>query len=338
MKARGRATLSSESNASKRPPLPVEKPPHCRRRRGPDPPSLRPLRPRSGRGARDDPLEGRVAPGRHARRQGVRRLRRRAGARLRRRLGPVDGRPHADRARATRSWSGPARRRCRWTAASCRSRRPRGSSAARSTPPPTSSRRSSFRSPAPPAPTTPAKRVWTLTRRRARRPLSIEVAVVHVAPTTQVVLRLSAAAKTATALSEKGFQVRFSDTKIDPPFPEQEVRRPARRRRPVLRATRRRSSSASRNLTARAYPLTVAGPARHRGRPQGRPRPRPRRSSRPRRAAGRSALTIVVDPGPRRHRDRRDRAGRPPGEGGDARDRQERSPRRCRRSSPAAPC
>src|SRR5262245_60012419 len=51
-------------------------------------------------------------------------------------------------------------------------------------------------------------------------PLAIEVAVVHVAPTTQVVFRLSGPAKTATATSERSFQVRFSDTKIDPPFPE----------------------------------------------------------------------------------------------------------------------
>ena len=64
-----------------------------------------------------------------------------------------------------------------------------------------------------------AKRVWTLTA-AGPPPLSIEVAVVHVAPTTQVVLRLSAAAKTATVLSERGFAVRFADTKVDPPWPD----------------------------------------------------------------------------------------------------------------------
>jgi N-acetylmuramoyl-L-alanine amidase len=100
----------------------------------------------------------------------------------------------------------------------------------------------------------PAKRVWTLTA-AGPPPVSIEVAVVHVAPTTQVVLRLSAAAKTATALSEKGFQVRFADTKIDPPFPEKKFDDP------LVSAVRFAGDTATvdfrePNVTARAYPLT----------------------------------------------------------------------------------
>ncbi len=99
-----------------------------------------------------------------------------------------------------------------------------------------------------------AKRVWTLTA-AGPPPLSIEVAVVHVAPTTQVVLRLSASAKTATVLSEKGFAVRFTDTKIDPPFPEKKFDDP-------LVAVVRFSGDIATvefrepNQTARAYPLT----------------------------------------------------------------------------------
>jgi N-acetylmuramoyl-L-alanine amidase len=99
-----------------------------------------------------------------------------------------------------------------------------------------------------------ARRVWTLTP--AGPPaVSIEVAVVHVAPATQVVLRLSSAAKTTTALSEKGFLVRFPEGKIDPPFPEK------RFDDPLVAAVRFAGDTASvdfrePNLTARAYPLT----------------------------------------------------------------------------------
>ncbi len=99
-----------------------------------------------------------------------------------------------------------------------------------------------------------AKRVWTLTA-AGPPPVSIEVAVVHVAPTTQVVLRLSAAAKTATALSEKGFQVRFADAKIDPPFAEKKFDDP------LVSAVRFAGDTATvdfreSNARARAYPLT----------------------------------------------------------------------------------
>ena len=140
-----------------------------------------------------------------------------------------------------------------------------------------------------------AKRSWTLTA-AGPPPLSIEVAVVHVAPTTQVVLRLSAAAKTTTCSSERSFQVRFADTKVDPPLPEKKFDDP------LVAAVRFSGDTATiefrePNLTARAYPLT--GPdrlvievgrktRRGRGARPSRPRPRPGHSR---------SLTIVVDPG-----------------------------------------
>jgi N-acetylmuramoyl-L-alanine amidase len=100
----------------------------------------------------------------------------------------------------------------------------------------------------------PARRVWTLSP-AGPPPVSIDVAVVHVAPTTQVVLRLSAAAKATTSLSERSLQVRFADTKIDPPFPER------RYDDPLVAAVRFSGDLATiefkePNLTARAYPLT----------------------------------------------------------------------------------
>ena len=99
-----------------------------------------------------------------------------------------------------------------------------------------------------------AKRTWTLTP-AGPPPVSLEVAVVHVAPTTQIVLRLSAAAKTTTTLSEKGFQVRFLETRIDPPFPEKKYDDP------LVASVRFAGDTATidfrePNLTARAYPLT----------------------------------------------------------------------------------
>jgi N-acetylmuramoyl-L-alanine amidase len=138
-----------------------------------------------------------------------------------------------------------------------------------------------------------AKKTWTLSA-AGPPPLSIEVAVVHVAPTTQVVLRLSAAAKTATASSEKSFQVRFADTKIDPPYPEKKYDDP------LVSSVRFTGDLATidfreAGLAARAYPLTspdrlvveigrrIAPPAVS------------VESAAPTAAAG--PLTIVVDPG-----------------------------------------
>ena len=138
------------------------------------------------------------------------------------------------------------------------------------------------------------KRVWTLTA-AGPSPVSIEVAVVHVPPTTQVVLRLSAAAKTTTALSDKAFQVRFPDGKIDPPFPEKKYDDP------LVAAVRFAGDTATvdfreSNLGARAYPLTspdrlVIEVGRRAALPAGPVEPAaPAPPTSP-------ALTIVVDPG-----------------------------------------
>lgn len=99
-----------------------------------------------------------------------------------------------------------------------------------------------------------AKKTWTLSP-AGPPPIVIEVAVVHVAPTTQVVLRLSAAAKTAISAKESGFQVRFPEAKIDPPFPEKKYDDP------LVSAVRFSGDTASiefrePGLSARAYPLT----------------------------------------------------------------------------------
>ena len=146
----------------------------------------------------------------------------------------------------------------------------------------------------------PARRVWTLSP-AGPPPVSVEVAVVHVAPTTQVVLRLSAAVKATTALSEKSLQVRFADTKIDPPFPEKKYDDP------LVAAVRFAGDLATiefrePNLTARAYPLTnpdrlvvevgrgLAAP------PSGAPPPESQGGA-PAAPAAPAPLTIVIDPG-----------------------------------------
>ncbi len=138
-----------------------------------------------------------------------------------------------------------------------------------------------------------AKKTWTLSP-AGPPPLSIEVAVVHVAPTTQVVLRLSAPAKTATALSERGFQVRFSGTRIDPPFPEKNYDDP------LVSSVRFTGELATidfrqAGLAARSYPLTspdrlVVEVGRRAASPEA-----PAESAAP--VAGTPPLTIVVDPG-----------------------------------------
>ena len=142
-----------------------------------------------------------------------------------------------------------------------------------------------------------AKKLWTLSP-AGPPPLGIEVAVVHVAPTTQVVFRLSAPARTATATSERSFQVRFSDTKIDPPFPEK------RYEDPLVASVRFAGDLATIDfrepgLSARAYPLSapdrlVVEIGRQAALPTGPAAPafEPSAPS----AAG-APLTIVVDPG-----------------------------------------
>jgi N-acetylmuramoyl-L-alanine amidase len=139
-----------------------------------------------------------------------------------------------------------------------------------------------------------AKRVWTLTA-AGPPPLSIEVAVVHVAPTTQVVLRLSAAANTTTTLSDKGFVVRFADTKIDPPYPEKKFDDP------LVAAVRFSGDAATvefreANLTARAYPLTSPDRLVIEVGRKAAAASAPVESAAPGPVAA-PALTIVVDPG-----------------------------------------
>jgi hypothetical protein len=83
----------------------------------------------------------------------------------------------------------------------------------------------------------------------------VEVQLVHVAPTTQVVLRLSAAAPSSTTSSEKSFQVRFSEARLAPPFPERKYDDP------LVSAVRFAGDTVTiefreANTAARAYPLT----------------------------------------------------------------------------------
>jgi N-acetylmuramoyl-L-alanine amidase len=142
------------------------------------------------------------------------------------------------------------------------------------------------------------KRTWTLTP-AGPPPVTIEVAVVHVAPTTQVVLRLTAAAKTSTAITDRTFQVRFPETKIDPPFPEKKFDDP------LVAAVRFAGDMATVEFreageTARAYPLT--SPDRlviEVGRRTAAPAPGAPSAPAPEEAvpSGGPVLTIVVDPG-----------------------------------------
>ena len=141
-----------------------------------------------------------------------------------------------------------------------------------------------------------ARRTWTLTA-AGPAPLSVEVAVVHVPPATQVVLRLSAAAKTATTSAEKTYQVRFADTRIDPPFPEKKYDDP------LVSAVRFSGDTATvelrePNLAARSYALAapdriVVEVTRRGAPPPGAPPAEPAGSGTP----GTPAFTIVVDPG-----------------------------------------
>lgn len=98
------------------------------------------------------------------------------------------------------------------------------------------------------------RRVWTLVE--TTPPLALDVAVVHVAPTTQVVVRQSAAARFNPTLTETGFQVRWIGPRISPPFSER------RYEDPFVSAIRFSGDTATiefreRGLTARAYPLTA---------------------------------------------------------------------------------
>ncbi|MCA1612277.1 MAG: N-acetylmuramoyl-L-alanine amidase [Acidobacteria bacterium] len=98
-----------------------------------------------------------------------------------------------------------------------------------------------------------ARRVWTIVE--AVPALTIDVAVVHVEPTTQIVLKESTGAEFIPSLTENGFQIRWPDRKIVPPFQER------RYEDPLISAIRFAGDSAmiefrDRGLFARAYPLT----------------------------------------------------------------------------------
>jgi N-acetylmuramoyl-L-alanine amidase len=144
------------------------------------------------------------------------------------------------------------------------------------------------------------KRMWTVVESRGTSgggepagPVSVDVAVVHVDPTTQVVLRESLAARFEPRLVESGLQVRWIDRKVIAPFAER------RFEDPLVAAVRFEGDTATvvfrePGLTARAYPLTdpdrvvvevgrlVEAPSIEPAVPPPPPAP---------------ALTIVVDPG-----------------------------------------
>lgn len=137
-----------------------------------------------------------------------------------------------------------------------------------------------------------SKRTWTLSP--VAPPLVVEVAVVHVAPATQVVFRLSEGTRTATSSSERGYQVRFPDVRVDPPFPEK------RYEDPLVSAVRFAGDTASiefrePGLAARSYPLTA--PDRLVVEVGRRAVPAPDVEAAEPPPAAVSPLTIVVDPG-----------------------------------------
>ena len=98
-----------------------------------------------------------------------------------------------------------------------------------------------------------ANRTWTVTD--SAQSINVDVAVVHVEPTTQIVLRQSAGARFVPALTENGFSVRWPDRKVIAPFPER------RYDDPLVSGIRFSGDTATiefreRGSTARAYPLT----------------------------------------------------------------------------------
>ena len=165
-----------------------------------------------------------------------------------------------------------------------------------------------------------AKRVWTLTA-AGPPPLSIEVAVVHVAPTTQVVLRLSGGREDRHGALGARLRGPLRRHPARPAVAREEVRRSARGRGPLLRRHDDGGIPRAESRGAR-LPAHLAGPPRHRGRPQGRGGRGSRRAGRAR--PGRDpAADGGRRPRARRRRDRGHRAGRAPGEGSDAPDREE---------------
>src|SRR5262249_5074119 len=99
----------------------------------------------------------------------------------------------------------------------------------------------------------PVRRAWALSD--ATPLLALDVAVVHVEPTTQIVIKQSAASRFLPTLTESGFQIRWTGQKVAPPFAER------RYDDPLVASIRFTSETAAiefreKGLTARAYPLT----------------------------------------------------------------------------------
>jgi N-acetylmuramoyl-L-alanine amidase len=149
-----------------------------------------------------------------------------------------------------------------------------------------------------------ATRVWTITERRERAPapagdsvpgapLSVDVTVVHVDPTTQVVLRESGPGRFTPRLTESEMQIRWVDRPITAPFSER------RFDDPLIAAVRFEGDTATvvfrePGLAAHAYPLTdpdriVVEIGRAVEAPPIEPAAPP--------PAARPAITIVLDPG-----------------------------------------
>jgi N-acetylmuramoyl-L-alanine amidase len=135
-----------------------------------------------------------------------------------------------------------------------------------------------------------ARKTWVLSEGTA--PVNLDVAVVHVEPTTQIVIRQSAPARFVPTATETGFQVSWPGIQIVPPFAER------RYDDPLISVIRFSGNSASieyreKGSTARAYPLVSperlvieigrAAPARVLS-PVAAPQAAP-------------SLTIVIDPG-----------------------------------------
>ena len=136
-----------------------------------------------------------------------------------------------------------------------------------------------------------ARKTWVLSEGTAA--VNLDVAVVHVEPTTQIVIRQSAAARFVPTVTETGFQVSWPGIQIVPPFAER------RYDDPLISVIRFASNTASieyreKGSTARAYPL--ASPDRL-VIEIGRPAPALVLSPVAALEKAAPALTIVIDPG-----------------------------------------
>ncbi len=108
----------------------------------------------------------------------------------------------------------------------------------------------------------PAQKVWTVMPRNSAgpaaepgAPVTVGVDVVHVEPTTQVVLRESVAGRFEPLFVESGLQIRWTDRKVVPPFAER------RFDDPLVAAVHFEGDAVTvvfrdASLTAHAYPLT----------------------------------------------------------------------------------